>query len=160
VHPSEFDESGVGVLLAYDDLNAVDWPANAPIKFDRVDLTLYGVFGTYAGSDWKLTGTWYYALADLHAATPGVDHRFMVGYVQAERTFQHAWTPFVRWEDSVEAGRSRYLSLYDQFARTRHVAGLRWDFAQRQALTFQFTDTRTLRGDFKDVRLQWSTALF
>jgi hypothetical protein len=157
---SEFSESGAGLLLAYDDLNAVGWPPNAAFNFDRVDLTLYGVFGTYADTNWKLTGTVYYTLANIHSTTPGVDRRFVIGYVQAERQLQYGLTAFARVEDSSGAGASRYLHLYREFAKTRYVTGLRWDFAHHQALTVQATDTRALVGHFKDVRLQWSAALF
>ena len=160
LYPSEFSETGAGVLLAYDDLNAVSWPANAALKFDRVDLALYGVFGTYAATSWKVLGTVYYAKANMHAASPGMDHYFVVGYVQAERQLQHEVTAFARLEESSDAAQSRYLRLYPTFARARYVTGVRWDFAHRQALTLQGTDSRTLSGHFKDIRLQWSAALF
>jgi hypothetical protein len=42
--------------------------------------------------------------------------------------------------------------------RQRNVVGLRWDFVPRQALTVQLSDTNTLDGHFKDIRLQWSAA--
>ncbi len=160
LYASEFSETGAGVLLAYDDLNALNWPANSQLKFDRVDLALYGVFGTYAATSWKILGTVYYAKANIHAASPGDNHYFVMGYVQAERQLQHAVSAFARLEDSSNAAQSRYLRLYPAFAKARYVTGVRWDFAHHQALTLQGTDSRTLSGHFKDIRLQWSAALF
>jgi len=44
------------------------------------------------------------------------------------------------------------------FVRERSVAGLRWDFVSRQALTLQLSNTHTLNGPFSDIRIQWSAA--
>ena len=60
----------------------------------------------------------------------------------------------------VAAASSQYLRLFDQFARTRQVAGVRWDFVNRQALTLQAAKSHTLQGHYSDVRLQWSAAFF
>jgi len=140
-------------------LNAVGWPANATPNIDRVDMTLYGLFGTYVDVNWKIAASVYYAQANLHTATPGVDHSFVVGYVQAERRLRHELTAFARLEDSSGAAESRYLKLIPTFARARYVTGLRWDFAHYQALTLQATDNLALNGHFKDIRIQWSSAL-
>jgi len=160
LHPSEFSDSGFGVLVANDELSAVGWKLPPGAAFDHIDLKLYGVFGNYAAANWKLTGTVYYAIARVNSNITVVDNDFAVGYVQAERRFVHDLTAFARWEDSVGADRSRYLHLFDAFIRSRHVAGLRWDFAQRQAVTVQLSDSHTLSGHFNDVRLQWSAAFF
>ena len=69
------------------------------------------------------------------------------------------WNLFRR-ADSAGASDSTYLRLLEQFARNRYLGGLRWDFTDRQALTVQLTDSHMLNGRFKDVRLQWSAALF
>jgi hypothetical protein len=160
LHPGDFTETGVGMLAAHDELTAVGLVSPAGPGFDHVDLNLLGVFGTYAGAAWKVTATLYHAEARLYYTTAVVADRFVVGYVEAERHLAFDLTGFVRWEDSAGTGSSPYLRLFDEFSRSRHVAGLRWDFAQRQALTVQLSDSHALNGRFSDVRLQWSAAFF
>ena len=160
LHPGDFTETGFGVLAAHDDLTAIGIISPAEIGFDHVDLSLLGVFGTYAGTAWKVTGTVYRASAHLYYTASTVDDKFVVGYVEAERRLPFDFTAFARIEGSQGTGSSPYLRLFEEFARSRQVGGLRWDFAQRQALTLQLTDSHTLNGRFSDVRLQWSAAFF
>jgi hypothetical protein len=107
-----------------------------------------------------VTGTVYRASAQLYYTTSVVDDKFVVGYVEAERQLPFDFTVLARIEGSQGTGSSPYLRLFEEFARARQLAGLRWDFAQRQALTLQLTDSHTLNGRFSDVRLQWSAAFF
>jgi hypothetical protein len=160
IHPSEFTETGVGVLVAADEMPEVGTPSPPQVGLDHVNLRLAGVFGTYVAEDWKVQGTFYYADARLYYDTGRVDDNFGVGYLQGEYRFGWNLTGFLRWEDSVGAGYSQYLKLFEEFAAVRYVGGLRWDFARRQALTLQLGNTHTLNGHFDDIRLQWSGAFF
>jgi hypothetical protein len=160
LHPGDLTETGFGIVLAKDDLVAVDLhPIGLP-GFDHVEVRLAGLFATYAASDWKVTGTVYNADTRLYYSRGRQNDNFIVGYIQAERRFKHDLTGYLRWEDSYGADGSPYLHLFEQFARSRRVAGLRWDFIERQALTLQFSNSHTLEGHFNDIRLQWSAAFF
>jgi hypothetical protein len=165
LHPGDLTETGFGALVAHDNMPAVGLtPARvsspAMIGLDHVNLQLYGLFATYAAASWKITATVYHADARLHYAGATVDDSFVVGYVQAEKRLAYELTGFARWEDSAGAGGSPYLELFELFARSRHVVGLRWDFVERQALSVQFADSHRLTGRYSDVRLQWSAAFF
>lgn len=161
LHPDEFTETGFGILGALDSLAADGLTVPGATSLDYVDLRLLGVFGAYASEGWKVTGTVYYADARLHYYTlMGRSDSYWVGYVEAEQRFARDFTVFGRLEASAGASDSPYLRLFEQFARNRYLGGLRWDFANRQALTVQLTDSHMLNGRFKDVRLQWSAALF
>jgi hypothetical protein len=160
LHPNDFTESGFGVLLANDELTTVGLKQPTLQNLDHVDLRLYGVFATYAASSWKVNATFYAADSRIYYTTYGHDDSFMVGYLQAEYRLPHDLTVFGRWEDSLGAASSQYLRLFDQFARARQVAGVRWDFVNRQALTLQAGKSHTLQGYYSDVRLQWSAAFF
>jgi hypothetical protein len=161
LHPGDFSETGVGVLVANDQLTRIGTlPPRAFTNFDHVDLRLFALFGTYAATDWKVLSAVYYADARLNYMTAVARDSFIVGYVQFQRRLAFDFTGFVRWEDSSRAADSAYLLSFEQFARSRYVAGLRWDFQQRQALTVQLSNSHTLDGRFSDVRLQWSAALF
>jgi len=161
LHPDEFTETGVGVLAAVDSLAAEGFTVPSGIGLDFAHLQLFGAFGTYAGEGWKLTGTAYRASTQLHYFTRTASpDSFWVGYVEVERRFARDFTGFLRGEASAGTSDSVYLQLFEQFARNRYLGGVRWDFADRQALTVQLTDSHMLNGRFKDVRLQWSAALF
>jgi len=160
LHPNEFTETGFGLLVADDKLAWVGTPATPPqVNFDHADLRLIGLFGTYAGDNWKISGTVYHADARLYYVGSIINDNFDVGYVQAEMRFPHELTGFVRWEDSSGTD-SQYLQLFEEFARIRYIGGLRWDFVSRQALTVQFGNTHTLNGKYDDIRVQWSAAFF
>jgi hypothetical protein len=158
LHPGEFTETGFGLLAATDELPTIGLAVTPLPGLDHVDLKLVGAFGIYAAADWKVLGTWYYAHTQLCSPTAVVNGHFQVGYVEAERRLPHDLTAFLRWEGSADAGRSDYLKLFPMMVRQRDVGGLRWDFVERQALTVQLSDTNTLNGHFKDIRLQWSAA--
>jgi hypothetical protein len=160
LHPGEFSETGAGIVLAQDDLTVVKPTSPELIGFDHAQVRLAGLFATYAGAKWKATSAVYYADTHLYYTGSRDNDSFVVGYIEAERRLPHNLTGFARWEDSAGTGNSPYLHLFERFARSRRVAGLRWDFVQRQALTVQFANTVKLQGHYSDIRLQWSAAFF
>ena len=160
LHPNDFTESGVGILLAADQLAQVGTPSPAQIGLDHVDLRLLGAFGVYAADSWRAQATVYHVDAHLYYESSLINDHFTIGYLQAERRFAHDLTGFVRLEDSAGASDSEYLKLFEEFARIRYVGGVRWDFAKSQALTLQLGNSHTLTGKFDDIRLQWSAAFF
>jgi hypothetical protein len=160
VHPGDLTETGIGLLVARDRLAVLDLVSPQLPGLEHVDVRLFGVFATYAAPDWKITSTVYNADTRLYYGPFRKDDSFIVGYVQGERHLPHELTVFARWEDSYAAASSPYLRLFRQFARTRRLVGLRWDFIEHQALTVQFANSHTLHGHYDDVRLQWSAAFF
>ena len=160
LHPGEFTETGFGILLAIDNLTAFGFTDPELAAINHVNLKLIGAFGTYASADWKVTATVYHADTSLYYNTFQKSGNFDVGYVQAERRLLRDFTLYARLEDSYGSGSSAYLHLFEQFARTRQVAGLRWDFVNRQALTLQTARSHTLDGRYTDVSVQWSAAFF
>jgi hypothetical protein len=160
LHPGEFTETGFGMVVADDQLAVEGRVSPAEIGLGHVDLRLYGLFGAYAGDGWKVTATLYFADAHLHYPDSVLVDSFGVGYIEAERHFPFELTGFARYEQAAGVGNSTYLRLFEQFARSRYVGGVRWDFAERQALSLQLTDTFLMNGHYCDVRVQWSAAFF
>lgn len=160
LHPGEFTETEVGIVLAHDNLTGVELSSPQLLDFDHAEIRLVGLFATYAGAKWKVNSVIYDANTLLHYTGSRRNDSFIVGYIQAERRLPHNLTGYVRWEDSAGTGNSPYLHLFERFARSRRVAGLRWDFMQRQALTVQFANTLKFEGHYSEFRLQWSAAFF
>ena len=159
LHPGgELSESGFGLVAATDELPTIGLATPPLPGLDHADLKLLGAFGIYAAADWKILATWYQAYEKLCSPLMCSSGNFGVGYVEAERHLPHDLTGFFRWEESADAGQTNYLKLFPMMVRQRDVIGLRWDFISRQAVTLQLSDTNTLNGHFKDIRLQWSAA--
>ena len=99
---------------------------------------------------------------DVDLDSPTRDESFVSGYVQAECQLAHQLTAFARIEDSSRMQESRYVALFkdlfgdiDITAR-RLAAGLRWDYARRQALSCEFSHVVSLQQRRAyELRLQW-----
>jgi hypothetical protein len=124
------------------------------------DQTVFGVFGNYEHEPWRVTGTAYYVDVKPETFTGSSSYQgYLVGYLQAERSLPHGLQIFARLEDSARTERSAYLSLFPDFVKSRTTLGLRWDFARRQALTFQAAASESLRDSYGEFRVQWSAAV-
>jgi hypothetical protein len=61
--------------------------------------------------------------------------------------------------------RSRYVALFDDHSGDvditlrRLAAGLRWDYAHRQALSFELSHVVSLDRRVYEMRLQWTAAV-
>lgn len=157
--PDEFEDTGVGIAAARAELAAHPQTASG---LDHAELTLIGVYGS--GDPWccKLSGAAYYVSSRLVGALePAVSDHFFIGYLQIEKSLPKQVVLFARHEDASRASQAKYLDLFPDFAATRSIAGIRWEFAGRQALTLQGAKSHTVTGvSYHDVRVQWSAALF
>lgn len=158
--PDELGDSGVGVLLAHNELNSADDALVGTVSFDHVDQSVAGLYASLRKGDWRLFGAGYYTQATLKGtAAPSSEDGFFTGYVQAEWDLSGALGLFARHEDSAQTRDVAYLELFPNFVLSRSSLGLRWAIARRHALSFQISDTRTTLDDYGEIRIQWSAAL-
>jgi len=150
MHPGEFSETGMGILLAHNELTRSIW--SHPSWITRADGPrsrrgqVTGMFATYAGAAWKINATVYNARCPPLLCGLPPQGQFHRGYIQAERRLPHDLTGYVRWEDSSGAADSPYLHLFERFARSGAWPGCSWDFVHRQALTVQYTNCSSSTG--------------
>ena len=158
--PNELEDTGFGLLYAR---NELAWKGNTPSPvaiFDHVDQNVFGVYGRYDVHEWKLQAaayrvtTWY----DGAGADGGHEH-FDVGYLQAERDLPHGVALYVRHENTDNSAASSYLRLFPEYVNRRSTLGTRWQFARSHALTLEVSQSRVRTQDYKEFRLQWSSAL-
>jgi hypothetical protein len=77
----------------------------------------------------------------------------------------HQLTAFARIENSSRMQESRYVALFkyhsgDIDIAARRAAGLRWDYARRQALSCEFSHVVSLQQRRAyELPLQWSAAV-
>lgn len=155
--PDYWSNDGIGLLASHNEVRIDE--AVRPYGADCVDLDMLGLSFDFAPGRWRLTSAVYWIQSDFDGSADDGPDSFMSGYLQAQRTFGERFTALVRAEASSGAADSAYLALFDDFVERRSVVDLRWDFARRHALTFEWADTDTLHDRYHEYRLQWSAAL-
>jgi hypothetical protein len=157
--PDELGETGVGLLLAHNEINWEDGPPPQLAGVGHVDQQLIGVFGSLVHEPWALSGVLYDVRTKMEGSAAD-DDRFFVGYLQVEREMPHGLTLFGRYEDTSGERDVAYLTLFPDYVTYRAALGLRWAIGRRHAVTFETADSQTAQDHFAEFRLQWSAVLF
>ncbi len=156
----ELGDTGAGLLFAKGKLNVEENAAVALPGLDHVEQTMIGAYASYAHDSWKVSAVVYRIDADtIVRSMIEPASRFSVGYLQVERELSGGLHLFARDERGTNLTQSVYLSLFPHFVTSRTTLGLRWDFARRQALTVQGSNTQTRSNAYGELRIQWSAAL-
>jgi hypothetical protein len=161
--PDYVGTSSAGLLVGHDQLFARSAIAMATLRSNRATLSIYGAYVDWSVDAWRFIGSGYYVDVALDRPTP--DESFISAYLQAERQLPHRLTAFGRVERSPGMPESRYVALLDDHTTNiditirREAAGLRWDYARRQALACEFDHEISLSQRGYEVRLQWSAAI-
>jgi len=161
--PEYTGTSSAGLLLSHDQLFVRSAAAAAVLRSTHATLGIYGAYVDWSDSRWRVVAATYYV--DVQLDQPARNESFISGYAQAERQFPHGLTVFGRIEDSTRMQGSRYVAFFEDnsgdidVALRRKVAGLRWDYARRQALSAEYSHTASIQQSAGTVRLQWSAAI-
>jgi hypothetical protein len=161
--PEYTGESSFGVLYGHHDIETNSQPVIDALNSHNVLLSVTGAYVDWNSDPWRVIGAAYYV--DVALDSTARDESFISGYVQAERQFPHGLTVFGRWENSSRMQESSYVALFDDhdgdidIALRRNAAGLRWDYARRQALTIELSHVVSLKQQSDEIRLQWSAVV-
>ncbi len=161
--PDYVGTSSAGLLLGHDQLFATSPVALATLRSNHAVLSIYGAYADWNVDAWRFIGAGYYV--DVALDRPNPDRSFISGYLQGERQLPHQLTAFGRVENSSRMRESPYVALIDGHSSDiditirREAAGLRWDYARRQALTGEVDHEISLSHGGYEVRLQWSAAI-
>jgi hypothetical protein len=161
--PDYIGTSSAGLLFGHDQMFARSAIALATLHSNHATLSIFGAYADWNVESWRFIGTGYYV--DVLLDRPDTEESFMSAYLQAERQLPHKLTAFGRLENSPRMRESRYVQLLDDHTSNvdisirREAAGLRWDYARRQALTCEFDHEVSLSQRGYEVRLQWSAAI-
>lgn len=150
-----FQENQVGILLSYSDIFVDDnLPPPLPDihEFDQISI---GIFADWHLSDWRLLGNITHVQNKAEAAVTTSDS-FVAGYMHAEYELSEHWTFFGRLENSSGTEDSLYFEFFPEFVSAKILAGARYDFLKRHALTLEVADAETQYDDFGQILLQWS----
>jgi len=159
--PDILSTNQFGLTLAYNDIAVVSESSPVLADLNSIGHTTLGVFSNWQWKDWRVLTSWAYFDIDMRYRDGDVEDDFVLGYVQGEYEATDNWTVFGRSEFGFGEGSSPYLQLLPAFIAHRNMIGVRWDFADSQAVTLEVADTSTQgddfsHDDFKELRIQWS----
>ena len=161
--PDYAGTSSAGLLWGHDQLFVTNPVDLAALHSTHATLGIYGAYVDWSFDAWRIIGAGYDV--DVVLDRPNSDESFISGYVQAERQLPHQLTAYGRIEDSARMQKSHYVALFDdhpldiEITVRRQSAGLRWDYARRQALTCELGHVVSLEKSANEIRLQWSAAI-
>jgi len=159
--PDILSTNQFGLMLAYNDIAVVSDSSPILVDLNSIRQATLGVFSNWQWKDWRLSTSWVYFDIDMRYRDGDVEDDFILGYVQGEYEATENWTIFGRSEFDFGDDSSPYLQLLPAFIAHRNMIGLRWDFADSQAVTMEIADASTQGDDFshdnfKELRIQWS----
>lgn len=159
--PDILSANQIGLALSYNDIAVVSDSSPALANLASIQQMTLGVFSNWEWDDWRLSTNWVFFDIDMRYFDGDVADEFVLGYVQAEYKAAVDWTVFGRAEIGFGEDGSLYLQLLPAVIAHRNMIGVRWDFADSQALTLEAADTSTPadaseHDNFKEVRIQWS----
>lgn len=159
--PDILSTNQFGLMLAYNDIAVVSDSSPILVDLNSIRQATLGVFSNWQWKDWRLSTSWVYFDIDMRYRDGDVEDDFILGYVQGEYEATENWTIFGRSEFDFGDDSSPYLQLLPAFIAHRNMIGLRWDFADSQAVTMEIADASTQGDDFshdnfKELRVQWS----
>ncbi len=158
-YPDALQELSAGVLLSHAEIENNAASLQLLPNRTHVDQNVIGVFVDYPSENGRVTALAYRAQNQLSEVPGAPKQVFWSGYLQGERELPHATRVYGRIELTSNIGGSDYLRTLDSVARSRLVAGLRWDVSRKQALTIEAARTRLATGPTNELRLQWSAVI-
>lgn len=158
-YPNALQDPSFGVLLSHAEIENSAASLQVPPDRTHIDQNVIGVFVDYPSDDSRVTAIAYRVENKLSDVAGAPQQVFWSGYVQGERELPHATRAFGRIEFATNVGNSDYLRTLGSVARSRLVAGLRWDVSRKQALTVEVAHTRLATESTNELRLQWSAVI-
>ncbi|HIF63482.1 MAG TPA: hypothetical protein EYG16_08205 [Deltaproteobacteria bacterium] len=150
---SKRDLSGVGLFAGYWDAERDDSVGG------DLRLTVYGGNLMLELDALLLSGALFYVEDKSRDGQFIINSHFTSGYLQAEYSPGSDWTTYARAELASNASESPYLANFPDFVTEGYLAGLRWDFSDRQAFKLEVGDLRRLGTHSRRFMLQWSAQL-
>lgn len=127
----------------------------------EIEQTQLGIFGLLHHGDLQILSSVFFidnSLKPLTAA-PTNTSDFVNAYVQLEYVIDERLTAYARLEDSFGHENDPYLALFPTFVDDRQLAGLRFDFIKKHALTFELRQDHVSAGNIIHAVIQWSALL-
>lgn len=159
--PRYFETSSFGLLFSWNEINAESVTLPEASDVTRIDQFTAGFFVNWQWRDVRLITSAAYYENDIHDLAGVTTEDFVLSYFQPEYRLNDEWTLFGRADIGFGEDASTFLRMLPSVVAHRNMLGLRWDFADFQALTMEIADVSKQDEDdshlnHKEVRLQWS----
>lgn len=118
--------------------------------------TASGFFGNWKWRNTRLIGELFFISNRVDFYTHSDRGSFTNAYLQSEYDWTSTWTLYARCETTRGNKDDAYLTLFPEFVSRRNLAGVRYDFAPRQAVTVEMNRSYRLHDAFNQLTLQWS----
>ena len=135
--------------------NYTEIPA-AERGFDEIRQTIAGGYWNWESDPWRLIGSAYYVRNQLDQPNDNQADNFVAAYFHADRYINDNWLVFGRAEKTFASDNDAYLALFPDHAREKILAGLRFHFGERHALTLEVSGNRGQEDHYRKVMLQWA----
>jgi hypothetical protein len=136
-------------------VNYTEIPADV-IDVNEIQQISSGLYANWESMPWRLIGSSFYVHNDISHSTWSEDDTFVSAYLQAEYSLRENWIFFSRIEGTADDEDDAYLALFPEFVEDRILGGIRYDFANNNALKLEISGNHTDNDDFAKVILQWS----
>jgi len=161
--PEYVGATSAGFLFGHHELDVRDPKVAQALIAGRANLDVFGAYADWNRDPWRLIAAAYYVRFD--PAQASMRESFIAGYAQIEHQLAFRLTAFGRTENSARMRQSRFVAMFDDqdgdfdITVRRNAAGLRWDFARRQALSIELSRVDALTYRANEIRAQWSAAV-
>jgi hypothetical protein len=159
--PNLLTANELGVVFSRNDI-AVESDSSPQLAgLDHIDQNSVGVFANWYWQDWRIIANWMYFDMQLVFADRQSSDNFAAAYAQGEYSVNDDWTAYGRIETGIGEDDSSYLWLLPAFIAHRSLAGIRWDFTDKQSLTLEAANVKTQgsaegHAAHKELWVQWS----
>jgi hypothetical protein len=154
--PDALGENSIGASVSYSKMECKSCESSAPPLSDLYLGTASG-YVDWRLHQWHLLSTVIYARGELnHTDGSSSDQSFWSGYAQVEFAASDRWTAYVRQENRWGDRNSEYLTYFRDSISQASIAGIRFEFLRRQALTLELSREHSPADDFSKIAIQWS----
>ena len=159
--PKYFESTVLGVSSSWNEINVEPLTVPGFPDLERIDQFTFGLFANWQWKGFRLISSLVYFHNDMYSAGGSVTDAFTLAYVQPEYELSDDVTLFGRIDAGLDEDNSTYLRLLPAFLSHRNMLGVRWDFADFQAVTLEVADASAQGAadshvHYKEFRLQWS----
>jgi hypothetical protein len=156
--PDALGDTSLGVVAGHSEISYEPGPA-ASLLAGHFDLTtIGGYFDVHTGST-RYLGALYRISANLGEGEVPNKRHLLSYYAQVEQRVANTWQAYARYEETPDVRESVYFSLFPGFVSRRYLAGARWDFHSKNAITLEYGRVTVLGEQANEWRLQWSAVL-
>jgi hypothetical protein len=125
-------------------------------SIQEINQIMLGTYVDWRWQVWRIISSVVHVTNRKDRNTHSSKQSFATGYLQVESAISYEWMLYARVEGITEKEHLDYLALFTHSVLERQLAGLRYDFFNKNALTLEFARAEAAMQEFDQAMLQWS----